>query len=125
MAVAAGLATLRVLYDNLGIYPRLERATRSLSEEIRRSSRELGVELTVNQIGSLWSIFFNPGPVANYQEAKNSDSERFAEFFPNLLEHGIYLAPSPFEAAFVSAAHSQDDLEQTLNAIKSALAELS
>ena len=125
VAVAAGLATLRVLYDNLGIYPRLERATRSLSEEIRRSSRELGVELTVNQIGSLWSIFFNPGPVANYQEAKNSDSERFAEFFHNLLEHGIYLAPSPFEAAFVSAAHSQDDLEQTLNAIKSALAELS
>ena len=125
VAVAAGLATLRVLYDNLGIYPRLERATRSLSEEIRRSSRELGVELTVNQIGSLWSIFFNPGPVANYQEAKNSDSERFAEFFHILLEHGIYLAPSPFEAAFVSGAHSQDDLEQTLNAIKSALAELS
>ena len=125
VAVAAGLATLRVLYDDLGIYPRLERATRSLSEEIRRSSRELGVELTVNQIGSLWSIFFNPGPVANYQEAKNSDSERFAEFFHILLEHGIYLAPSPFEAAFVSGAHSQDDLEQTLNAIKSALAELS
>ena len=125
VAVAAGLATLRVLYDDLGIYPRLERATRSLSDEIRQASRELGVELTVNQIGSLWSIFFNPGPVANYQEAKNSDSERFAEFFHNLLEHGIYLAPSPFEAAFVSAAHSQDDLEQTLDAIKSALAELS
>lgn len=125
VAVAAGLATLRVLYDDLGIYPRLERATRSLSDEIRQASRELGVELTVNQIGSLWSIFFNPGPVASYQEAKNSDSERFAEFFHNLLEHGIYLAPSPFEAAFVSAAHSQDDLEQTLDAIKSALAELS
>ena len=114
-----------MLYDDLGIYPRLERATRSLSDEIRQASRELGVELTVNQIGSLWSIFFNPGPVASYQEAKNSDSERFAEFFHNLLEHGIYLAPSPFEAAFVSAAHSQDDLEQTLDAIKSALAELS
>lgn len=125
VAVAAGLATLRVLYDDLGIYPRLERQTRALAEAIRRSSRELGVEITVNQIGSLWSIFFNPGPVASYQDAQKSDSERFAEFFHLLLEHGVYLAPSPFEAAFVSGAHSQSDLEQTLNVVTSALEALS
>ncbi|MFS8572571.1 MAG: aspartate aminotransferase family protein, partial [Clostridia bacterium] len=90
----------------------------------RRAAREAGVELTVTQVESLSSWFFQPGPVTDYASVLNSDTGAFAVFFRAMLERGIYLAPSQFEAVFISAAHSREDLERTAEAARQALREV-
>ncbi len=109
LAVAAGLAMLRFLKEHPETYQQLERHTAALA-----ASAPAGV--TVNRVGSMFTFFFTDEPVTDYESAKRSDAARFSNFFRSMLESGIYLAPSQFEAAFVSAAHSDADIERTVKA---------
>jgi glutamate-1-semialdehyde 2,1-aminomutase len=120
LAVAAGLTTLKILRrDNP--YPHLERKSARLADGIHEIFTEKGVPHTVNRIGSLLSVFFHEGPVTCYEEALQADREAFSAFFGRMLDNGVYLAPSPFEAWFVSAAHSDQDIEATLEAVRASL----
>ena len=110
LAVGAGLAMLRFLEGHPEVYAGLERHARRLAE-----AAPSGV--TVNQVGSMFTFFFTPGPVTDYASAQSSDRARFGEFFRWMLERGCYFPPSQFEAAFLSAAHSDDDIERTVTAM--------
>jgi glutamate-1-semialdehyde 2,1-aminomutase len=123
LAMAAGLETLKILGEE-GAYDRLEVASAQIEEGLRQVIKRKGCPLTLNRVGSMSCIFFNPGPVTNYQQAKASDTRRYATFFHSLLAKGIYLAPSQFEAAFVSLAHSDEDIEKTIRSVEEALAEV-
>jgi glutamate-1-semialdehyde 2,1-aminomutase len=112
LAVAAGLAVLDYLIQNPGIYDTLEQRAAALCAQ-----PPAGV--TVNRVGSMFTWFFTPGPVTDYESAKKSDTQAFSRFFHHMLERGVYLAPSQFEAAFVSAAHSDDDIKRTVEAARS------
>lgn len=111
LAVAAGLAMLRCLKAHPEIYPQIESRAAQLA-----AAAPAGI--TVNRIGSMITFFFTPGPVTDYASARQSDTARFAEFFRWMLERGVYFPPSQFEAAFVSAAHSEEDIEQTVAAAR-------
>lgn len=111
VAVAAGLATLKILDQNPDIYNELERKSKLIE------SAMVNAGLNVNRVGSLLTVFFNNTKVENYDSAKQSDTQKYAEYFSYLLENGIYTAPSQFEAMFVSAAHSDKDIEYTCNVI--------
>jgi glutamate-1-semialdehyde 2,1-aminomutase len=109
LAVAAGLAMLRYLKSHPEVYPQLEARTAELC-----AAAPAGV--TVNRVGSMFTWFFTDQPVTDYDSAKRSDTTRFGRFFRAMLERGIYLAPSQFESAFVSAAHSEEDIRETIAA---------
>ncbi|MBI4877744.1 MAG: glutamate-1-semialdehyde 2,1-aminomutase [Acidobacteria bacterium] len=109
LAVGAGLAMLRHLKAHPETYAQLEARTAELCAAVPAG-------LTVNRVGSMFTLFFTPAPVTDYESAKKSDVVRFREYFHWMLEHGIYLAPSQFEAAFVSAAHIEDDIRRTVEA---------
>jgi glutamate-1-semialdehyde 2,1-aminomutase len=113
LAVAAGLAMLRYLKRHPEVYGQLEARTAELC-----AAAPAGV--TVNRVGSMFTWFFTDQPVTDYESAKRSDTARFAHFFRAMLERGIYLAPSQFEAAFVSAAHSEEDIRETIAAAREA-----
>jgi glutamate-1-semialdehyde 2,1-aminomutase len=108
---------LRHLKAHPEIYDQLERR----SAELAASAPE---EVTVNRVGSMFTFFFTGRPVTDYESAKGSDTARFAKFFRGMLERGIYLAPSQFEAAFVSAAHTDEDVRKTVAAARQAFGEL-
>ncbi len=110
-AVAAGLAMLRHLKAHPETYTQLERRAGELCAAAPRG-------LTVNRVGSMFTFFFTPEPVTDFQSAKRSDVARFAEFFHWMLDRGVYLAPSQFEAAFVSAAHTEEDIHRTVEAMR-------
>ncbi len=113
LAMTAGLATLNLLRRR-GVYSSLEEAARRLFEGLAERARAAGVTVTVNRVGSLGSIFFTGKPVTDFASAAAGDSARFRSYYASMLGQGIYLAPSPFEAAFVSTAHSQDVIDHTL-----------
>ncbi len=115
IATAAGLCTLRILEEDPAIYERLEQKTARLAAAARLAARG---RVSVNQIGSLMSIFFTPYGVHNYEDALKSDTKAYADFFGYLLDHGIYTAPSQFEAMFLSDAHTDEDLETTIAIIQ-------
>ena len=115
LAMTAGIETLKILKSKQ-IYRDLESKTSFLTEGILECSRERGVPLTINQATGLFTIFFTEGPVTDYQSAKKSDTKRFAEFFVEMMEEGVYLPPSQFEAWFLSLAHTQKDLKKTIEA---------
>ena len=115
MATAAGLATLRILEEDPEIYDRLEQKTKRLAEAVRTAA---GNRVTVNQIGSLMSIFFTDQPVEDYDSATRADTGAYAEYFGYMLDHGIYVAPSQFEAMFVSDAHTTEDIDRTMAVIQ-------
>ncbi|MCM1122985.1 MAG: glutamate-1-semialdehyde 2,1-aminomutase [Eubacterium sp.] len=123
VAVTAGITTLKILMDDRGIYERLDRRAAKLAEAFWREG------LTVNRAGSLLSVFFVPewtkgvGAVENYEDACRCDREAFAGYFNRMLERGIYVAPSQFEAMFVSDAHSDELIEWTCEAIKGSVGE--
>lgn len=119
VAVAAGLATLRVLRQP-GIYQKLEELGSRLEDGLRAGAADAGVPVTINRVGSMLTCFFAEGPVTDYASAKRSDANRYARFFAEMLERGVYLAPSQFEAAFVSLAHTEGDVEATIAASKEA-----
>ena len=104
------------------IYPRLEKLSRQLVEGIAGVAKDVGVPLCYNRVGSMFTWFFTPGPVTDWDSASKSNTEAFGKFFRNMLDSGVYLPPSQFEAAFVGATHSEQDIEQTIAAAKEAFA---
>jgi glutamate-1-semialdehyde 2,1-aminomutase len=120
LAMSAGIATLKQLAAP-GFYEAIEKRARRLADGLRNAAQNTGVPAQVNAIGSLATLFFAPQPVRNYNDAKKSDTKRYGEFFRNMLERGIFLAPSQYEAAFVSAAHTDADIDRTLVAASESL----
>lgn len=115
IATTAGITTLRILKENADhIYPQIADATRQLADAARDT---FGDRVQVNQVGSLMSVFFTKEPVVDYNSATSSDTEAYAAYFNAMLQQGIYLAPSQFEAMFVSAVHSKEDLARTIDAM--------
>jgi glutamate-1-semialdehyde 2,1-aminomutase len=123
LAVTAGIETLKLL-KKPGVYRQLEERGRLLSEGLLEAARELGVGVTLNRVGSMMTLFFTPGPVTDYASAKKSDTHAFARFFRAMLEEGIYLPPSQFEAAFLSTAHTSADIAKTVRAARIAFRRL-
>jgi glutamate-1-semialdehyde 2,1-aminomutase len=114
VAMAAGLTQLKLLQNNRDIYQKLENAGRTLANGLRQAAKEAGVSVQVNQVGSLLTLFFSQEPVTSYGQSKASDLTTFAAWYRGLLSQGVYAAPSQFEAMFLSAAHTEDDLNQII-----------
>jgi glutamate-1-semialdehyde 2,1-aminomutase len=122
LAMAAGLATLRLLTEP-GVYDHLERLSAQLVDGLFEAARSAGVAYTSNRVGSMFTGFFSDQPVVDYRSAKRADTRRYARFFHAMLDRGVYFAPSQFEAAFVSLAHTDADIDATLNAAAAAFTE--
>lgn len=120
LAMAAGKKTLEVL-SRPGAYERLEALSARLETGLGDAARASGVAVQLHRVGSMFTAFFASEPICDYQTAKKSDTARFGRFFGAMLEQGIYLAPSQFEAAFVSLAHTEDDIDHTVKAAAAAL----
>ncbi|HOJ21628.1 MAG TPA: glutamate-1-semialdehyde 2,1-aminomutase [Armatimonadota bacterium] len=123
VAVAAGLETLRAL-QRPGFYEELEQKGEELQAGLEAAAARAGVPATVNRVGSMMTTFFTEGPVRDYAAARRSDTARYAAFFRAMLARGIYLAPSQFEAAFLSEAHTSGDISATVAAAEEALREV-
>ena len=117
LATTAGLATLRAAGEP-GFYESLEASGARWRQGMREAASEAGMPFAINQVGSMVSIFFTEGPVTDFGSAASSDTKAFKNFFWHMLRRGIYLAPSQYEAGFISAAHSKDDLENTFEAAR-------
>ena len=125
LAMAAGVATLRYILEHRGeIYPQLDRTTAALAHGVAALAAEAGVALTTNRVGSMFTWFFTPGPVTDFAGAATSDTSLFARFHRGMLERGVWLPPSQFEAAFVSTAHGQHEIDTVLSAAQATLAEV-
>jgi glutamate-1-semialdehyde 2,1-aminomutase len=124
LAVAGGLAMLKTLRNSPGIYKKLQETAARLVQGVGRAAQKAGVPITINRVGSMFTFFFSNGPVTDFASASKSDTQRFAEFFRRMLESGIYLPCSQFEAAFLSAAHTEADIDETIQAAEEALHQL-
>ena len=123
LAMAAGTATLRHLKEHKDeIYPQLDKLSGELAAGVAAAAKHAGVPICYNRVGSMFTWFFAPCPVTDWTSASKSDTEAFARFFRAMLENGVHLPPSQFEAAFLSAAHSEEDIQQTITAAKEAFA---
>ncbi|MGI8785092.1 MAG: glutamate-1-semialdehyde 2,1-aminomutase [Acidobacteriota bacterium] len=122
LATAAGCAMLELI-ETENPYAALEKKGQQLEQALRHASRQSGVPIEVNRVGSMLTAFFRAGSVGNYAEARQSDTARFSRFFHSLLQQGVYTAPSQFEALFLSTAHTDADLDKVEKAIGAALAE--
>src|SRR5580704_18558941 len=120
LAMRAGIATLKQL-TRAGLYESINEQARRLVEGLRQALVESGVAGRVNATGSLATLFFTAGPVRNYRDAKRSDTKRYARFFREMLDRGVFLAPSQFEAACVSAAHTPENISRTIAAARDSL----
>nr|WP_311198782.1 aspartate aminotransferase family protein [Paenibacillus sp. YPD9-1] len=118
-SISAGIACLQVLQQD-GVYAKMEQLGRALADGIAESAARHGIALTVNRIGGAFSTHFCDHPVTNYDQAQDTDGEKFAQFFRLMLEQGINLAPSKYEAWFLTTAHTEDDIAQTLEAAEKA-----
>ncbi|MHC4360367.1 MAG: aspartate aminotransferase family protein, partial [Planctomycetota bacterium] len=116
VCVAAGVATLKLLKFKKP-YRALDKATEKLCNAINHGLEEKNVPHTINRIASMFTVFFNPGPVTDYTSAAKSDTRLYARYFTGMLKAGIYLPPSQFEACFVSTEHRQKDFDKTITAI--------
>lgn len=123
LAMAAGIATLRELQENPP-YARLDTLTARLCQGLDEAATAAGVPHVINRCGSMWTLFFTREPVTDLASAQKSDTRRFAKFFWAMIERGVYLPCSQFEAAFVSSAHSEREIEETIAAARDALAEV-
>ena len=121
LAMTAGIETLRIIDEDSEFYSRLETASSYLANGIKDTLKGLGLNYTLNRCGSMFTLFFTHSPVTDFASAKTSDTTKFAAYFNRMLENGIYLPPSQFEACFVSAAHDQNDLDRTIDAARKAL----
>lgn len=120
LSMTAGLVTLRRLRDK-SVYDRLEAASRRLCDGLADAAAEAGVKTVTNRVGSMWTSFFTDEPVLDWDSANKCDRERYGKFFHAMLEEGVYLAPSQFEAGFVSLAHTEDVIQQTIEAGRKAV----
>ena len=123
VAMAAGIATLKEL-RRTGFYEALESRSAALAAGLAGAAEKHGIAATLNRIGSMLGVFFAAGPVTNFDDAKTSDLDRFAAYYKAMLDRGIYLAPSQFEALFVSAAHTEADIEATIAAADAVFADI-
>jgi glutamate-1-semialdehyde 2,1-aminomutase len=123
LAMAAGLATLRYLRSHKGtIYANLERLSAELTEGVVAAAKDAGVPFCCNRVGSMFTWFFSDGPVTDWTSASKCDTKAFARFFRAMMDKGVYLPPSQFEAAFLSAAHTEKDIHHTIAAARQAFA---
>jgi glutamate-1-semialdehyde 2,1-aminomutase len=120
LAVSAGLAMLRLLRE-LNPYDELERRASRLEQGLREAASEAGVRSTINRVGSMMTAFFTDLEVTDWPSAKSANTDEYAKYFRAMLEEGVYLAPSQFECAFVSLSHSDENIERTIEASRSAL----
>ncbi len=124
LAMAAGIATLNLLKAKQDSFSALTDQTLRVCKEMKILFREKGIPVCINQYGSMFTVFFQEGPVTDFTSAMNSDTGRYARFFHGMLQEGVWLAPSQFEAAFVSFAHSEDDADKTLESLSNTLKKL-
>jgi len=122
LAMAAGYAQLRYLKEHKEIYARLDKLSGELVAGVAAAAKSASVPMTTNRVGSMFTWFFTPGPVTDWESASKSDTEAFGRFFRNMLDGGIYLPPSQYEAAFLSAAHTEEDITKTIAAARQAFA---
>lgn len=123
IAMAAGLKTIEIL-ERDNPYGSLEEKTNYLASEIAKIFEEKGIPVTINHIASMISVFFKEPPVESFDDAVKSDTRLYGEFFRRLLDNGVYLPPSQFEAWFVSTAHDREDLDRTIEAIRKVIKEI-
>lgn len=121
LAVTAGLMTLKEIQSIPDFYEKLEEKTKKLLTGLKNAADKAGVAVQIHQSGSMFGIFFNENPVENYDDSAASSWEQFKTWFLSMLEQGIYLAPSPFETLFMSYAHSEEDIERTIQAAEKAM----
>jgi glutamate-1-semialdehyde 2,1-aminomutase len=114
--MAAGVTTLKLLRDDRTLYDRIDGMALTLCGEMTRLFAEKGLPAFVHRAGSMFTAFFTGSEVFDFATASTSDTKLFARFFQGMLSRGIYLAPSQFESAFISAAHGHDDIDRTLSA---------
>lgn len=122
LATAAGIATLQVLRDE-NPYPRLEELGSRLASGLGRAASAAGLAHRVQRVGSMLTLFFRDGPVTDWDTASRSDKQRYARYFWGLMDRGVYMPCSQYEALFISAAHTDDDIDQTVDAASAALSE--
>jgi glutamate-1-semialdehyde 2,1-aminomutase len=115
LAMAAGISTLREIRRR-GFYERLEETSANLEDGLRKAAKEVQVDVCLNRVGSMLTLFFNSKSVTDYENVKSSDTSAYKIFFSGMLDEGVYLPPSPFETMFVSAAHTQRDIKRTIRA---------
>ena len=123
LAMAAGLAMLKIVRQ-ADFYNNLEEKSDWYSEQLTEIASQASVSTTLNRIGSMMTCFFGKGPVTNFESAMQADTELYGQYFRNMLERGVWLAPSQFEAAFISAAHDRNHLEKALSATESSFKKL-
>jgi glutamate-1-semialdehyde 2,1-aminomutase len=121
LAMAAGFETLKIIDETPDFYQKLEEKSALLADGILDAVREMNLNCTLNRVGSMLTLFFTDREVVDFDTAKLSDTQKFAGYFNSMLEGGVYLPPSQFEAWFVSAAHTREDLEKTVNLSRAAL----
>ena len=114
LAMTAGIYTLQELAQK-NVYEILQKTTERLLSGLNEILKKTAISFQIQSVGSMWTLFFNPKPVTNFADAKNCDLEYFKQFFHQALNGGVYLPPSPFEAAFVSLAHKNEEIDHTLN----------
>jgi glutamate-1-semialdehyde 2,1-aminomutase len=120
LAMAAGIETLQRIAKP-GVFDRLGALSKRLASGLSEAAADLGIELRTTSIGGMFGFFFHPGPVRSFADAKEADEAAFRRFFAGMIDRGIYLAPSPYEAGFVSLAHRPADIDVTLEAAHKAL----
>jgi glutamate-1-semialdehyde 2,1-aminomutase len=123
LSMTAGLVTLRRLRDN-SIYQQLDDVSRKLCEGLSAAARDAGIKTETNRVGSMWTSFFTEEPVKDWETANRSSREQYGKFFHAMLQEGVYLAPSQFEAAFVSLGHTDDIINQTISAARNAFGKI-
>lgn len=124
LAMNAGIATLQLLKSKVRLYAELDRKTAEFCRKLEELFSAAGIPIWINRCGSMFTIFFQNGPVCDFASAKNSDTGLFARFFHDMIKNGVWLPPSQFEANFTSFAHTDEDLDFTVNACRSALKEM-
>jgi glutamate-1-semialdehyde 2,1-aminomutase len=120
LAMTAGIETIEVL-SQLGVYRQLEHKASDLAEGIGKAATKAGISLQISRVSSLLTVFFTGGLVTDYESAKQASTLQFNKFFHSLLAEGIYWPPSQFEAAFISSAHTDEDIQLTVRAAGKAL----
>ena len=121
LAMTAGIETLRIIDEDKEFYTRMEEKCDYLCSGIKENLRELKLNYVINRCGSMFTLFFTDRPVTDFASAKTSDTTKFGAYFNQMLEQGIYLPPSQFEACFISVAHDMQDLNQTIKAARRSL----
>jgi glutamate-1-semialdehyde 2,1-aminomutase len=119
--MAAGIATVSYLQEHADeVYPKIEATSKAVAEGVAAEAAKAGVPLTLNRVGAMWTWFFTPGPVTDYDGAAKSDTAAFGRFHRAMLDQGVWLPPSQFEAAFLGTAHGAEEVVSTIAAARNA-----